>query len=112
MTNETPEKWHVSTNRHPTTRGEQWGSVDAKRHPAGGAGSYPDGMTITWEGARGKANAKRVALVPEMETLLRDLGPAYEAAIRALGHGHEFPQIRAIVERATEILSSIDQEKA
>ena len=53
----------------------------------------------------------RHAQAGEMETLLRDLGPAYEAAIRALGHGHEFPQIRAIVERATEILSSIDQEK-
>ena len=45
----------------------------------------------------------------EMETLLRDLGPAYEGVMRAMGVHHEFPQLRAIVERATSILSSIDQ---
>lgn len=42
--------------------GELWGAIVAQRHPAGGAGSYPTGMKITWKDEEGQANANRIVL--------------------------------------------------
>ena len=53
--------WHVSRNRHPDLDGSSWGAVEARRHPAGGAGDYPDGMGITWKGEKGRDNADFIA---------------------------------------------------
>lgn len=63
--------WSVSTNRHPTTDGEDWGGMEAFPHPAGGCGSPPTGMgRITWAGAKGRGNAHFIAAA---RTLLPDL---------------------------------------
>lgn len=84
-------RWHVSTNRHPTTGGEEWGSLDAKRHPAGGAGTWPRGLQITWEGAEGKATAARIA--------------ACEYACRALPDPER--DVAALLRAVSELLTAI-----
>lgn len=56
----TKEPWHLFTNRHTSTEGQPWGVIEAVLHPMGGAGQEPVGMTITWKGATGRANARRI----------------------------------------------------
>lgn len=69
--------WRVSQNRHPTTQGQSWGTVDAFPHPALGAGTPPKGISITWQGDEGRDNAEFIAHA-------RTDVPALLASIRAL----------------------------
>ena len=80
----TPGPWHVTTNRHPTTGGKSWGAVEAVRHPHGGAGSYPAGTTLTWEGRAGYANARLIAAAPETKAQRDELLAACSACVKAL----------------------------
>lgn len=55
----TPEPWFVEVAAVPAG-GKLWGAVISREHPAGGAGNYPEDMTITWRETVGKANAERI----------------------------------------------------
>lgn len=76
----TPGEWHVQTAAVPAG-GERWGAVVARRHPAGGAGSYPRGMTTTWKGDDGYANA---AFIAAARTAMPSLLDAHDADRREI----------------------------
>lgn len=67
-----PTTWSVFTNRHPETNGSPWGCIEAVKHPMGGAGSSPSGMSaMTWSGESGRTNADLiVAAVNALPALL------------------------------------------
>ncbi len=79
--------WHVETNKHPTLDGQRWGAVTAYRHPAGGGGRPPDGISeITWTGAEGLANARLLAAAPRLLAALQDAITACDMSkIKLLG---------------------------
>lgn len=74
------EPWTVFQNRHPESDGRSWGVIEARRHPFGGAGQMPAGMTITWHGAEGRENA---------EMIVRAVN-AHEELVDALDLAREF----------------------
>lgn len=52
---------HLETAAVPAGA-ELWGAIVAQKHPAGGAGTYPAGMTIVWKNEEGETNACRIVL--------------------------------------------------
>lgn len=68
----TPWPWHLFTNRHPTTGGENWGCIETQRHPAGGAGVPLLGGKTYWTGPKQRADADLVAHAPADLAFLAD----------------------------------------
>ena len=65
--------WHVETNKHPTVDGQRWGAVVAHRHPFGGGGRPPAGLSeITWIGPEGLDSARLLASAPRLLAALKD----------------------------------------
>lgn len=70
----TPGPWRLRTNRHTTTSGEPWGWVSENTD----ANINLPGVKITWEAARGQANAAFIAAA-NPSTII-----SYEATVQAL----------------------------
>ena len=88
MSKHTPEPWHLFTNRHPETNGDQWGCIETERHPAGGCGTSVPGVRCHWTGELGRANAARIV-----------------ACVNALAN---VPDPATFVKAARELADSID----
>lgn len=99
----TPGPWHLATNKHPTTDGRPWGAVEAKRHPAGGAGTPPVGIRdITWQGETGRANARLIASAPDMAAALQQVIDWHEVGEQKVGAWIDvLHSIRAALRKAT-----------
>lgn len=115
LANATPGPWHFFRNRHPNTDGTPWGTIESKRHPAGGAGT-PLWARLTWSGRQAEADASLiVALRNNAEGLLAELDTVEQVAFRLLdgwnpGHHDDGHEVHALwfEEERTEPMSDAE----